>query len=86
MCGLTHCRLDPLVFDRSFALAWAQATLQPLDLLGDPVSLRAHQVHHRGRAGCLLLLPPLLRFASIWQEAQNKAILRDDDCCHIRAK
>lgn len=67
---LTHCRLDPLVFDSSFALARTQATLQAFDLLGDSLPLRAHQLHHSGRAGCLLLLLLLLllHFTSIWQD------------------
>lgn len=64
---LTHCRLDPLVFDCSFALAGTQTTLQPLDLLGDSLPVCAHQLHRRGRAGCLLLLLLLLllRFTNI---------------------
>lgn len=61
----THCRLDHLVFDSSFALAGTQATLQPSDLLGDSLSLGAHQLHHGGGAGRLLL--PLLCFTDIWQ-------------------
>lgn len=39
---LTHCGLNPLVLDCSFALAGTQATLQPFDLLRNSLSIGAH--------------------------------------------
>lgn len=67
---LTHCRLDPLVFNSGFALARPETALQSFDLLGNSLPLGAHQLHHCGWAGGLLLL--LLHFSDIWQETHGK--------------